>query len=167
MLKCIQLSRLKSTTCCMTKGGRAQANAARKIVGWPALKNWTLKRTLVEVLMGEGLPNSPPKTRRRVFLTMNGVRTNRMHPLQDVSTDDSLRGVGVQERDATESCGSGGLTINGGFGGKQSVVEPIRASDEARAVLGKRGRVREARTAQGATVSTSGLWSALARQKKR
>ena len=43
----------------MTEGGTTQAHTARELVGCSARKNWTLKRTRVEVRRGADLPNRP------------------------------------------------------------------------------------------------------------
>ena len=55
----IELSRQKSTSCCMVSSEMTYAHAASDAVGRSPWKNCTLRRTVVEVWRGGDLPNPP------------------------------------------------------------------------------------------------------------
>ena len=71
----IQLSRPRSTSCCMASDGTTYAHTVNDAVGWSSRKNFTLKRSATEVWRGGDLP-TPPKT----LVECDVRRRQRKHP---------------------------------------------------------------------------------------
>ena len=136
----IQLSRPRSTSCCMASVGPMYAHISSDVVGWSSWKNCVLKRAAVEVWRGGDLPKPPPGPQWSVTFADGRSSTCAVHAVQRTGVDEGLRLARIQESNTVGLHGNK-PAVDFDFGGEGRVNHRYCTGNTTKPWLGEHGRL--------------------------